>query len=113
MVEPLQLQAAAWALTTALELTLFVQLIRRKLGRIYPLFFAYLVSVILQSIAIAVLYRTPNLGKMITWKIAWLTQGFVVIMRALVLVELARSVLSRYIGIWALARRLLVGVAWL
>jgi len=38
MVEPLQLQTAAWALTTALELSLFVQLLRRKLARIYPFF---------------------------------------------------------------------------
>jgi hypothetical protein len=111
MVEPLQLQAAAWALTTALELALVVQLVRRKLGRIYPLFFAYLVSVILQSVAVAALYRAQNLDKMTTWKIAWLTQGFVVSMRALALLELNRKVLSRYIGIWALARRLLLGVA--
>jgi hypothetical protein len=111
MVEPLQLQAAAWALTTTLELALVVQLIRRKVGRSYPLFFAYLVSAILQSIALAALYRTQNLDKLTTWKIAWLTQGLVVCLRALVLVELNRSVLSRYIGIWALARRLLLCVA--
>jgi hypothetical protein len=111
MVEPLQLQAAAWALTTALELLLFVQLIRRKVVRIYPLFFAYLVSVILQSVAVAALYRTPNLDKLTTWKIAWLTQGCVVVMRALVLLELTRGVLSRYIGIWTFARRMLLGVA--
>jgi hypothetical protein len=111
MVEPLQLQAAAWALTTALELALVVQLIRRKVGRSYPLFFAYLVSAILQSIALAALYRTQNLDKLTTWKIAWLTQGLVVCLRALVLVELNRTLLSRYIGIWALARRLLLGVA--
>jgi hypothetical protein len=111
MVEPLQLQTAAWALTTTLELALFVQLVRRKLGRIYPLFFSYLVSVISQSIAVAVLYRTPNLDKVTVWKIAWGTQGLVVLMRSLVLVELNRRVLRRYIGIWALARKLFLGVA--
>lgn len=111
MVEPLQLQTAAWALTTSLELALVVQLIRHKVGRNYPLFFAYLVSAILQSVALAALYRTPNLDKLTTWKIAWLTQGLVVCMRALVLVELNRRILSRYIGIWALARRLLLCVA--
>jgi hypothetical protein len=111
MVEPLQLQDAAWALTSALELVLFVQLVRRKLRQIYPLFFAYLVSVILQSIAVAALYRTENLDKGTVWAIAWVTQGVVVILRALVVVELTRSVLHRYIGIWALARKLLLGVA--
>jgi hypothetical protein len=111
MVEPLQLQAATWALTTVLELALFVQIIRRKIGRVYPLFFAYLVSVILQSIAVAALYRTANLGKMTVWKLAWITQGLVVFLRALAVVELNRRVLRRYIGIWALARKLFFGVA--
>jgi hypothetical protein len=111
MVEPLQLQTATWALTTTLELALFVQLVRRKLNRIYPLFFTYIVSVIFHSIAIASLHRVENLDKVTVWLIAWGTQGLVVLFRALVVVELARSVLSRYIGIWALARRLLVGVA--
>jgi len=111
MVEPLQLQTAAWALSSTLELGLFVQLLRRKLGRVYPLFFAYLLSTILQSIAVAALYRGENFDKLTTWKIAWLTQGVVVFLRALVLIELARKVLSGYIGIWALARRLLLGVA--
>ncbi len=111
MVGPLQLQTAAWALTSALELGLFAQLLRRKLGRVYPVFFAYLLSTILQSIAVAALYRAGNFDKLTTWKIAWLTQGLVVFLRALVLIELARKVLSGYIGIWALARRILLGVA--
>jgi hypothetical protein len=111
MVEPLQLQAAVWALTTGLELALFVQLIRRHLSRDYPQFLAYLGSAILQSLALAALYRTDKLDNATAWKIAWLTQGLVVVMRALVLVELNRKILSRFIGIWALARRLLLVVA--
>src|SRR5882672_6905282 len=111
MVEPLQLQAAAWALTTTLELALLVQLVRRKLGRTYPLFFAYLLAVILQSIAVALLYRDANLDKITVWRIAWGTQGMAVIMRSLALVELNRKVLSRYVGIWGLASRLLLCVA--
>lgn len=111
MVEPLQLQTAAWALTTALELSLFVQFLRRKLSRIYPLFFAYLLSILLQSAASAALYRQGDIDKLTFWKIAWGMQGMVVAMRALTLVELNRKVLAPYIGIWALARRLLLGVA--
>jgi hypothetical protein len=111
MVEPLQLQSAAWALTTTLELALFVQLVRHKLARIYPLFFAYLVTVIFQSIAVAILYRNMNLDKVTAWKLAWATQGLVVLMRSLALVELNRRVLSRYVGIWALASRLFLCVA--
>ena len=111
MVEPLQLQSAAWALTTTLELALLVQLVRRKLARIYPLFFAYLVTVIFQSIAVAILYRNTDLDKVTAWKLAWATQGLVVLVRSLALVELNRRVLSRYVGIWALASRLFLCVA--
>jgi hypothetical protein len=111
MVEPLQLQTAAWALTTALELTLFLQVLRRKLARIYPFFFAYLLSILLQSAGSAALYRHVEIDKVTFWKIAWGMQGMVVTMRALTLVELNRKVLSPYAGIWALARRLLLAVA--
>lgn len=111
MVEPPQLQAAAWAFTTMLELVLLAQSVRLKIGRSYPAFFAYLVSVILQSIAVAILYRIHNLDEVTTWSIAWATQGVVVFMRFLVVVELNRKVLRRYVGIWALARKLLLGVA--
>jgi hypothetical protein len=111
MVEPLQLQTAAWALTTALELSLFVQVLRRELPRIYPFFFAYLLSIILQSAGSAALYGHADLDQLTFWKIAWGMQGVVVTMRALTLMELNRKVLSPYVGIWALARRLLLGVA--
>ena len=111
MVEPLQLQTAAWALTAALELALFLQVLRKKLVSIYPIFFAYLLSILLQSAASAALYRHAEIDKMTFWKIAWGMQGMVVTIRALTLVELNRKVLSPYVGIWALARRLLLGVA--
>jgi hypothetical protein len=111
MIEPLQLQSVAWALTTTLELGLFAQLVRRKIFRTFPFFLAYLTAVILQSAVIALLYRDTNLDKVMAWKIAWLTQGLVVCMRALVLLELNRTILSRYVGIWALARRLFLCVA--
>jgi hypothetical protein len=111
MVEPLQLQNAAWALTTTLEVALFVLLIRRKLARIYPLFLAYLFSTILQSAAVAALYRNSDLKKDIVWIIAWGTQALVVAMRSLALLELNRRVLAQYQGIWALARRLFFCVA--
>ena len=111
MVEPLQLQTAAWALTAALELALFLQVLRKKLVRIYPIFFAYLLSILLQSAASAALYRHAEIDRITLWKIAWGMQGMVVAIRALTLVELNRKVLSPYVGIWALARRLLLGVA--
>jgi len=110
MVDLLYLQTIAWALTTALELVLLFLLLRRKAIPNYPLFTAYLISTILQSAAIAALQRFPSLDKYVAWDIAWGTQAVVTIMRSLALVELTRRILAAYLGIWALAWRLLLCV---
>lgn len=110
MVNALYLQNAVWAITTFLELLLLVLLVRKKAFLNYPFFSAYLITAILQSAAIAVLYSTPGLGRMTEWNIAWGTQAAVTIIRALALVELTRKILSGFVGIWALAWRLLLCV---
>ena len=110
MVDSPHLQSVAWALTTALELALLLLLLRRKAIANYPFFTAYLVSAILQSAAVAALQRFTGLDKYVAWDIAWGTQAVVTIMRSLALVELTRKILSAYLGVWALAWRLLLGV---
>jgi hypothetical protein len=110
MMQPVHLKDVLWALTTALELGLLVQLIRARLLRSYPFFFAYLIFVVLQSAGIALLYRHEELRKETVWMIAWSTQAVVTILRSLTIVELIRKILARYAGIWALARRILLSV---
>ena len=110
MVDSPYLQSVAWALTTALELALLFLLRRRKAIPNYPFFTAYLLTAILQSVAVAALQRFTGLDRYVAWDIAWGTQAIVTIMRSLALVELTRKILSAYLGIWALAWRLLLGV---
>ena len=110
MVDSPYLQSVAWALTTALELALLFLLLRRKAIANYPLFTAYLVFAILQSAAVAALQHFTGLDRYVAWNIAWGTQAIVTIMRSLALVELTRKILSAYLGIWALAWRLLLAV---
>lgn len=108
MADSLHLQDTVWAISTALELVLLTLLVRRRAMANYPFFTAYLISAILQSVAVATVYRTMEIGGRPAWFAAWGTQAVVTIMRSLALVELARRILSPYAGIWGLARHLLI-----
>lgn len=110
MADLLYLRNTVWALTTILELLLLGLLVRKKAIANYPFFTTYLISAILQSFAVATVYRTMEIGGRRAWFAAWGTQAVVTIMRSLALVELAKRVLSAYAGIWGLARRLLIVV---
>jgi hypothetical protein len=110
MSEFLSLLDITWAGTTTLEFALLASLVWRKACRTYPFFALYVASTILQSAALFVLYRKPGLAAPTVWTIAWGTQGVVTVTRSLALIELARKVLARYTGIWALARRIVLWV---
>ncbi len=110
MVEPLQLRNLAWILTTTIECALLVQLVRRNFLDKYPWFSVYLASTIVQSMVVAAAYRAIETPNMVLWKIAWGSQIIVVFLRFQALVEFMRRVLGRYLGIWALAWRLLFTV---
>src|ERR1700739_3605896 len=110
MVEPLQLRNLAWTFTTLVKCALLVQLVRRKFLDDYPWFCSYVVSTILQSLFVAVVYRIPGLSDLMVWKMAWCSQLIVICFRFQAVVELIRKILGAYLGIWALAWRLLFGV---
>ena|SRR5215831_4520611 len=111
MIEALQLRNIAWGGTTLLEAILLVLLLRRKVFQDYPWFFGYVLTAFAQSVGAAFLYRESGWKPETVWNIAWGTQALVVLMRALTLVELIRSTLAKYSGIWGLTRRVLAGVA--
>jgi hypothetical protein len=110
MVEPLQLRNLAWALTTTVECILFVQLARKKFLNMYPWFSFYVASTILQSAVVAAAYRVYGVSGIWVWKIAWGSQAIVVFLRFQAVVEVTKKILGGYLGIWALARRLLLTV---
>src|SRR5260370_10723445 len=110
MVEPLQLRNVAWALTTITECVLLTQLVRRKFLKNYPWFCSYVASTILQSLVVGVAYRLSDISSTMVWKIAWGSQLVVVLFRFQAVVELTRKILHGYLGIWALAWRVLLGV---
>jgi len=110
MVEPLSLQNLAWALTTVLEVLLLFCLLRRKLHRSHPAFFAYILSTIFQSMAAAIAYRHWGFQSIQSWNVFWVSQGVVVCARWLAITEIARTILANYSGIWKLASRFLFAV---
>ena len=99
-----------WRVTTAAELALLAILAWHKAFRNYPVFTAYVLSILFQSVGMFFLYRQVYLSSTARWNIAWGTQTAITVMRSLVLVELTYKILARYTGIWALARRLILGV---
>ncbi len=100
-----------WGLNVCLQAGLLVLLLDRKNHRIFPFFFGYLLIAFLQNVVTMVSYRIWGFSSSNAVRIAWETQGLVILGRALAVAEICRRVLERYRGIWALAWRMLVGSA--
>lgn len=98
-----------WALNVAIQLVLLFLLTSRKEFRRYPAFCSYLAINLLQSGLFVFLYSYGSYHSRAAWELGWISQGMVVIARAVAAVEVCRHVLRRYQGIWALGSRLLAG----
>jgi hypothetical protein len=107
---PLILRNLSWVLTTLLELVLLGYLLRKKLYRSHPAFFAYLLVAIGQSAVVAATYHFLGARSDSAYTIAWGTQAVVVCARWLAVVEIAKKTLAKYSGIWAMATRILIGI---
>ena len=107
------LDYALWALSTALQVGVCILVVRSRSYRSLPLFSAY---TWLNLIGLAVgwwAYLKLGYSSRISFNIAWAAFGIVLAARGLAVAELCRRVLRPYDGVWALAWRLLVGVAML
>jgi hypothetical protein len=106
-----QFQQMLWAVNTATEVLVLVLLLVRKNYRAYPAFTFYIFTNLAQAILLFITYRRWGFSS--SWLFAWGTQIVVACARALAVAEVCGHFLSSYPGIWALARRLLVGCAGL
>jgi hypothetical protein len=97
-----------WAITVLLKVGLGAVLIYHKNYRTFPLFFAYVLMVIAQSVILFVSYRIWGFDSREAFVIGWGTQGLAIVARALAVAELCMHVLAGYRGIWGLAWRLLM-----
>src|SRR5260370_8601078 len=103
-------RALLW-LTIFLNGGLLVSLLYRRNHRVLPFFFAYVFFNLLQGFVLFGSYRIWGFNSPLSNRIAWGTQGLVIISRALAVAEMCRRVLGKYRGIWALAWRMLVATA--
>jgi hypothetical protein len=95
-------------LTVFLNGGLLVSLLYRKNHRVIPFFFVYVLFNFLQGFVLLGSYRIWGFSSPLSNRVAWGTQGLVILARALAVAEICRRVLGKYQGVWALARRLLV-----
>ena len=108
-----QFQQMMWAVNAATGVLVLVLLLVRKNFRAYPAFTFYIFVNLAQTILLFITYRRWGFFSRSSWLFAWGTQIVVACSRALAVAEACGHLLSRYPGIWALARRLLVGCAGL
>src|SRR5216684_5150901 len=102
-----------WAVNTATSVFLLVLLVLRKNYRKYPVFTFYIFVNLALSISLFTIYRQWGFHSKASWFFAWGMTAVVICARALAVAELCRHILARYRGIWAFARRILLGSAGL
>jgi hypothetical protein len=111
MGELINFPKALWALSEAAQCVLLGVLIARKAYRDYPAFTFYVLATLLQNAVVFIVSSFFDLSPFSIWCISWGMQGFVLCIRALAVAEVARHFLGHFRGIWALARRILLGCA--
>src|SRR5215467_38465 len=103
-----RIDLALWAATTAVAVVLFCLILARRLELEFPFLTAYLGVNLLQTLAQVVVYETYGFNSRVTYAAVWSSQAVVVVARALATFEFCHALLGRYVGVWALAKRLLL-----
>ena len=96
-----------WGLATLLTLLLLGRMVAIEQYHEFPLFCTYLMVNLLQTAVGVLLYQGYGFTSSFSYQIAWTTQAFVVVARALAAAEVCYLVLGKYKGLWALATRIL------
>ena len=102
-----------WLVNAATSVFLLVLLVARKNNRSYPAFTFYIFVNLLLGVLLLMVYRRWGFTSRPSWLFAWGLQPLVTCARGLAVAEVCRHFLSRYPGIWALAKRMLLACAGL
>jgi hypothetical protein len=97
-----------WGVTAFLDAGLLVLLLYRKNDRAFPAFFVYVLFDFLQCLVLYASYRIWGFVSPVSRQIGWGTQGVVMTARAVAVAQVCQRVLAKYLGVWALAKRLLI-----
>jgi hypothetical protein len=102
------LDLTLWAATTLVALFLISLILVRRLDREFPFLTAYLGVNLLQTLAQVIVYQVYGFESDVTYVAVWGSQAVVILSRTLATCEFCHRVLARYVGIWALAVRILL-----
>lgn len=100
-----------WGVNAAAGIGLLIVLLARKNYRAYPIFTFYIVANLIASGFAYIIFRRAGLFSWTFWRLGWGMQVVVICARALAVAELCRHMLSRYVGVWGMAWRVLLGSA--
>jgi len=102
------LDLALWAATTLVTVILLGLILARRLELKFPFLTAYLGVNLLQTAVQLSLYEIFGFQSDVTYAVAWALQAVVILARALATGEFCYALLGRYLGVWALAKRILL-----
>ena len=103
-----RLDLALWAATTVVTVILLCVILARRLDLKFPFLAAYLGVNLLQTAAQVVLYEIYGFDSNVTYAAVWGSQAVVILARALATGEFCYALLGRYLGVWTLAKRILL-----
>ncbi len=104
-------QQSLFVLSLTTGFVLCTLLLLRRSYRIYPAFAFYAFLSLAQGTLLFLAYHRWAFASMAAWRIGWISQAIVICARAFAVVELCRSVLAQYKGVWALAWRIFIASA--
>jgi hypothetical protein len=101
-----------WWATLGFELMLFILVYLRGVRWRMPFFTAYAALLVIGTLAMQAIYLRFGFRSVIYYYTVWFTIGLDVLARSLVILELCRYGLQAYRGVWALAWRILIVLAF-
>jgi hypothetical protein len=102
------LEFCLWAVTALLTVILLSLILIRNQERRFAFFTLYLAVNLLQTALQVYVYRHYGVNSQFSYAATWTSQAVVVVVRAMATGEFCHQVLGKFIGIWALAIRVLL-----
>ena len=100
-----------WASATVLGVVVCALAFRNGLFRRLPIFTVYVALVAIRQVASWGVFHALGINSMGAFYFYWITQAVLLSARAMAIAELCQHILAPYRGVWALAKRTLLGIA--
>lgn len=109
-MSPSFLSLVHWAFGALLEATVLFLALRHKLVQRLPFFVVYLVVLVGNELVFFAIYQTIGLTSEVFFYSYWSTQALFILLRALVVYELCRSIFSAFGGVWRFVKPILLTI---